>query len=176
MHEPIANHCFSLEVGDLHQLYVEDYGKSDGVAVVVLHGGPGAGMSRKQVETFDLSVFRVILFDQRGAGRSTPHADLTDNTTDDLISDIETIRQALGIEVWLVAGGSWEVASRWPTARLIRTAALACVFTAFFSPGRMTSTGGFMACEPSSQTSGKNSQVSFPKPNAATFCVPIIVD
>ncbi|MBN7804465.1 prolyl aminopeptidase [Agrobacterium rosae] len=107
MCEPTANQCFFLEVDDRHRLYVEDYGNRNGISAVVLHGGPGAGMSRKQIETFDLSVFHVVLFDQRGAGRSTPHADLTDNTTDALISDIEKIRHALGIETWLVAGGSW---------------------------------------------------------------------
>ncbi len=107
MPERSANQCFFLDVGGNNKLYVEDYGSREGIAVVVLHGGPGAGMSRKLVETFDLSVFRVIMFDQRGSGRSTPHAEITDNTTDNLIFDIEKIREELGIEAWLVAGGSW---------------------------------------------------------------------
>jgi proline iminopeptidase len=107
MQEHSAHQCFFLQVDDRHTLYVEEHGNRDGIAIVVLHGGPGAGISRKLIETFDLSEFRVIVFDQRGAGRSTPHADLTDNTTGKLIADIEAIREALGITAWLVAGGSW---------------------------------------------------------------------
>jgi proline iminopeptidase len=98
---------FHLQVDARHSLHVEEHGNPDGIPVVVLHGGPGAGMSRKMIETFDLAEFRVVMFDQRGAGRSTPHADITDNDTDRLIADIEMIRVALGIESWLVSGGSW---------------------------------------------------------------------
>lgn len=98
---------FYVQADSLHRLYVEEHGSPDGIPVVVLHGGPGAGMSRKQIETFDPSAFRIIIFDQRGAGRSTPHAGLRDNTTPKLIADIETLRAHLGIENWLVSGGSW---------------------------------------------------------------------
>ncbi|MDP9837069.1 proline iminopeptidase [Neorhizobium huautlense] len=107
MQEQGARDSFYLEVDARHRLYVEEYGNPAGIPVVILHGGPGAGLSRKQIETFDLSVFRIVIFDQRGAGRSTPSADITDNTTDALIGDIETIREKLGIDRWLVTGGSW---------------------------------------------------------------------
>ncbi|MCC2611999.1 prolyl aminopeptidase [Neorhizobium sp. Rsf11] len=107
MDEQKARHRFYLPVDECHQLYIEEYGAHDGIPVVVLHGGPGAGISRKHVETFDPSAFRVVTFDQRGAGRSVPSASLHDNTTDALIADIEAIREKLGIDRWLVAGGSW---------------------------------------------------------------------
>lgn len=107
MQEQTARDRFHLQVDDIHQLYVEEYGASDGIPVVILHGGPGAGMSRKHVETFDPSVFRIVIFDQRGAGRSTPPASLVSNTTEALVADIEAIRERFGIERWLVAGGSW---------------------------------------------------------------------
>lgn len=102
-----AKNSFYLQVDDIHQLYIEEHGSDDGIPVVILHGGPGAGMSRKHIETFDPSIFRIIIFDQRGAGRSVPPANLVNNTTDALIADIETIREKLGIDRWLVAGGSW---------------------------------------------------------------------
>jgi proline iminopeptidase len=96
-----------IRVDDTHTLYVEEHGSRNGVPVVILHGGPGAGISSRQVQTFDPSAFRIVTFDQRGAGKSTPHASLTGNTTDALIADIEAVRAALGIDRWLVAGGSW---------------------------------------------------------------------
>ncbi|WP_037110913.1 prolyl aminopeptidase [Pseudorhizobium marinum] len=107
MQEQGLERGFYVQADSLHHLYVEEHGSQSGIPVVVLHGGPGAGMSRKQIETFDLSAFRIIIFDQRGAGRSTPHADLRDNTTPKLIADLETLRAHLGIENWLVSGGSW---------------------------------------------------------------------
>lgn len=107
MRENRAGNGFFLQVSAVHRLYVEEYGEPDGIPVVILHGGPGAGMSRRHVETFDASAFRIVIFDQRGAGRSTPAASIEDNTTDALIADIEAIRQKLGIDRWLVAGGSW---------------------------------------------------------------------
>jgi proline iminopeptidase len=107
MQEQSWERGFYVQADSLHRLYVEEHGSPDGIPVVVLHGGPGAGMSRKQIETFDPSVFRIIIFDQRGAGQSTPHAGLRDNTTPKLIADIETLRAHLGIENWLVSGGSW---------------------------------------------------------------------
>lgn len=96
-----------LQVDENHTLYVEEHGDRNGIPVVILHGGPGAGISHKQIETFDRSAFRIITFDQRGAGKSTPHASLDGNTTEALIADIEAVRAALNIERWLVAGGSW---------------------------------------------------------------------
>jgi proline iminopeptidase len=96
-----------LEVSGGHQLHLEQVGNRDGIPVLFLHGGPGAGCESYHRRFFDPQAYRVILFDQRGCGRSTPHAGLKQNTTWDLVADIEAIRQALGIERWLLFGGSW---------------------------------------------------------------------
>ncbi|MEP2681813.1 MAG: prolyl aminopeptidase [Sulfitobacter sp.] len=96
-----------LSVGQGHQVYVEQCGNPDGIPVVVFHGGPGGGCSPAMRRYFDPKVYRVVLFDQRGCGRSTPHASVTDNTTWHLVADIELIRSTLGIDKWMVFGGSW---------------------------------------------------------------------
>lgn len=96
-----------LDVGDGHQVYVEQCGNPEGSPVVVLHGGPGGGASPMMRRFFDPQVYRIVLFDQRGCGRSRPHASVEANTTPHLIGDIEHIRNALGIERWIVFGGSW---------------------------------------------------------------------
>jgi proline iminopeptidase len=96
-----------LAVDDRHTLYYEQCGNPNGKPVVMLHGGPGAGCSAKMRRFHDPSTYRIVLFDQRGAGRSTPHADLVDNTTWHLVADIEKLRRHLGIERWQVFGGSW---------------------------------------------------------------------
>ena len=96
-----------LEVGDGHRLYVEQCGNPDGVPVVVLHGGPGGGCSPAMRRYFDPAHYRVILFDQRGCGRSRPHASVENNTTWHLVRDIELIREGLDIDDWTVFGGSW---------------------------------------------------------------------
>ena len=96
-----------LDVGDGHRVYVEQCGNPDGIPVVVLHGGPGGGCSPAMRRYFDPSVFRVVLFDQRGCGRSHPHASVDANTTWHLVADIELIRATLGIDKWVVFGGSW---------------------------------------------------------------------
>ncbi len=96
-----------LDVGEGHRLYLEQCGNPDGIAVVFLHGGPGGGISAGNRRFFDPQRYRIVLFDQRGAGRSTPHADIDNNDTDRLIHDIERIRTHLGIERWVVFGGSW---------------------------------------------------------------------
>lgn len=98
---------FSLPVSDLHTLYVEECGNPRGKPVVFLHGGPGGGVSANYRRFFDPAQWRVILFDQRGCGRSTPFAELEENTTWHLVADIETIRTHLGIDRWAVFGGSW---------------------------------------------------------------------
>ncbi len=103
--EPFVRH--TLPVGEPHLLHIEEFGNPGGVPVVFLHGGPGAGCEDWHPGFFDPARYRVVLFDQRGAGRSTPHAALTDNTTADLVADIERIREHLGIEAWVVFGGSW---------------------------------------------------------------------
>ncbi len=96
-----------LAVDTTHTLYVEECGNPDGLPVVFLHGGPGAGLCTYHRRFFNPAHYRIVLFDQRGAGQSTPFAELRDNTTWHLVDDIETIREALGIERWVVFGGSW---------------------------------------------------------------------
>jgi proline iminopeptidase len=96
-----------LDVGDGHQLYIEECGHPDGLPAVFLHGGPGAGCGPTHRRFFDPARWRLVLFDQRGSGRSTPHASLDHNSTWDLVADMERIRVRLGIDRWLVFGGSW---------------------------------------------------------------------
>ncbi len=96
-----------LDVGDGHRIYVEQCGHPQGAPVIVLHGGPGGGCSPAMRRYFDPAHYRIILFDQRGCGRSRPHASVTANTTWHLVADIERIRAALGIDRWIVFGGSW---------------------------------------------------------------------
>ncbi|KAG7579083.1 Alpha/beta hydrolase fold-1 [Arabidopsis thaliana x Arabidopsis arenosa] len=97
----------NLKVSDVHTLYWEQSGKPDGHPVVFLHGGPGGGTAPGNRRVFDPEFYRIILFDQRGAGKSTPHACLEENTTWDLVNDIEKLREYLKIPEWLVFGGSW---------------------------------------------------------------------
>jgi len=96
-----------LAVDEIHTLYFEEVGNPGGLPALFLHGGPGAGCEPYHRRFFDPARYRVVLFDQRGAGRSTPHAELASNTTWDLVADIERLREHLGIERWLVFGGSW---------------------------------------------------------------------
>lgn len=96
-----------LDVGDGHRIYWEQSGNPDGQAVVFLHGGPGAGCGPAHRRFFDPDHYRIILFDQRGCGKSTPYASIENNTTDHLIADMEALRQHLRIDSWLVFGGSW---------------------------------------------------------------------
>lgn len=96
-----------LEVSEPHRVYFEESGNPQGKPVVFLHGGPGGGTDPKQRRFFDPERYRIVLFDQRGSGKSTPHASLEDNTTWHLVADIEALRQHLGIERWMVFGGSW---------------------------------------------------------------------
>ncbi len=96
-----------LDVGDGHQIYYERSGKPGGKPAVFLHGGPGGGFSDTHRQLFDPLVYDVLLFDQRGCGRSTPHAELEANTTWHLVADIERLRELVGAEQWLVFGGSW---------------------------------------------------------------------
>ncbi|MES9971467.1 MAG: prolyl aminopeptidase [Candidatus Thiodiazotropha sp.] len=103
--EPLATQMLAVENG--HRLYVEQVGKPDGIPVLFLHGGPGAGCEPYHRRFFDPDRYRVVLFDQRGCGRSTPHASIESNTTWDLVNDMEKIRQQLNIEQWLLFGGSW---------------------------------------------------------------------
>ena len=96
-----------LPVSPVHTLYYEQSGNPDGTPVVFLHGGPGGGTKADYRQYFDPQAYRIVLFDQRGSGQSTPHANLEDNTTWHLVDDIERLREHLGIDTWVVFGGSW---------------------------------------------------------------------
>src|SRR5579884_3791681 len=96
-----------LKVSALHEIHVEECGNPEGKPAVFLHGGPGGGSEPWHRQFFDPRRYRIVLFDQRGCGKSTPYAELRENTTWDLVADMETIRAWLGIEQWVVFGGSW---------------------------------------------------------------------
>jgi proline iminopeptidase len=96
-----------LKVSPVHELYYEQCGNPNGKPVVFLHGGPGGGVSPDYRRYFNPDVYRIVLFDQRGSGKSTPHASIEENTTWDLVADIERLREHVGIERWQVFGGSW---------------------------------------------------------------------
>jgi proline iminopeptidase len=96
-----------LPVDDLHTLYWEECGNPDGIPVVYVHGGPGGGATPDKRQWYDPDAYRIILFDQRGAYRSTPLGEVNRNTTQLLVDDMETLRKMLGVEKWLVTGGSW---------------------------------------------------------------------
>jgi proline iminopeptidase len=107
---PSTNSAFDadwLDVGQGHRVYYEQAGVADGIPVVLLHGGPGSGSSARQRDIVDPRCYRIIQFDQRGCGRSTPFGETLHNHTDALIADIEALRLHLGVERWLVGGGSW---------------------------------------------------------------------
>ena len=103
--EPYASGMLPLDA--VHEMYWETSGNPNGIPVVFLHGGPGAGASPKHRRFFDPSSYRIVVYDQRGAGRSRPLGELRDNTTPHLVADLEGLREHLGIERWLVFGGSW---------------------------------------------------------------------
>ena len=108
LYPPIAaNRQQWLQVSERHRLYVEESGNPLGIPVVLVHGGPGAGTSPEHRRFFDPERYRIILFDQRGAGQSEPHAELADNHTQALVADMEQIREHLGVASWLLFGGSW---------------------------------------------------------------------
>lgn len=97
----------ALKVSDLHTLYFEESGNPKGKPVVIVHGGPGGGTNPTMRRTHNPEAYRIILFDQRGCGKSTPHAELRENTTWDLVADMERLREHLGIDRWQLCGGSW---------------------------------------------------------------------
>lgn len=96
-----------LQVSTLHRVYFEQSGSPTGIPVVYLHGGPGAGLEPSMRRCHDPAAYRLVMFDQRGAGRSTPSGEVAENTTWDLVEDTERLRRHLGIERWIVSGGSW---------------------------------------------------------------------
>src|SRR5512140_237986 len=97
----------TLDLAAPHRMYYEQSGNPKGVPVVFLHGGPGAGANATHRRFFDPSHYRIVVFDQRGAGRSKPLGEIRDNTTPLLVQDIERLRNQLGIDTWFVFGGSW---------------------------------------------------------------------
>ena len=103
--KPYKRH--QLQVSDLHELYVDEAGNPDGIPVLFVHGGPGSACDSSSRRFYDPAVFRIITFDQRGCGRSTPHGELEDNNTQALIDDMEKIREYLEVEQWVLFGGSW---------------------------------------------------------------------
>jgi len=107
-HPPITPYrTRMIAVDPPHEIYVEESGNPDGIPVLFVHGGPGAGCGTNDRRFFDPIVYRIILFDQRGSGHSTPHANLEQNSTPKLVEDMERIRKELGIDRWLLFGGSW---------------------------------------------------------------------
>jgi len=103
--KPYQRHIIAVEPP--HEIYVDESGNPDGIPVLFVHGGPGAGCGKYDRRFFDPQVYRIVLFDQRGSGRSRPHAELQSNSTQTLVEDIEFIRKTLGIEKWVLFGGSW---------------------------------------------------------------------
>lgn len=103
--KPYTTHW--LAVDELHTLYIEEVGNPEGIPVLFVHGGPGGGCTENDRRFFDPEKYRIVLFDQRGSGRSKPHAELTGNSTPELVADIEQIRNFLNIDKWVVFGGSW---------------------------------------------------------------------
>jgi len=108
LHPPLSPYASGmLDTAGIHRIYWETSGNPEGIPVLFVHGGPGSGTSPQQRRFFDPARYRIVLFDQRGSGRSTPHGELADNTTPHLIADMEALRRELGIDSWLVFGGSW---------------------------------------------------------------------
>ncbi len=98
---------YQLKVSDIHELYVDEAGNPDGIPVLFVHGGPGGACDASSRRFYNPAEFRIITFDQRGCGRSTPHGELRENTTQHLIDDMEIIRNHLKVDKWLLFGGSW---------------------------------------------------------------------
>ena len=108
LYSPIKPYdTFRLKVSNLHEIFIEQSGNPNGRPVIFIHGGPGGGIEPIYRQYFNPKKWRIIIFDQRGCGQSTPHAELKENTTWDLISDIEKMRKKLNINTWTVFGGSW---------------------------------------------------------------------
>lgn len=103
--KPYKRHA--LKVSQLHELYVDEAGDPDGIPILFVHGGPGGGCDASSRRFYDPAIYRIVTFDQRGCGRSTPHGELAENTTHNLIADMEAIRNYLSIQRWVLFGGSW---------------------------------------------------------------------
>lgn len=133
--EPYATHKIEMEQlnnGLHHQIYVEECGNPEGIPVIFLHGGPGSGCRPQHRCYFDPNIYRIILFDQRGCGRSLPHGELENNSTQFLIADMETIRQQLEVDCWLIFGGSWGATLGLSYAQLYPDKVLAMILRGIF--------------------------------------------
>jgi proline iminopeptidase len=137
-----------LAVGDGHEIYVETVGRSDGIAAVYLHGGPGSGCQADHRRLFDPERFHAVLFDQRGAGRSRPKGSREANTLPHLIADMEMIRQKCGFERWLVVGGSWGATLALAYAEMHPERVSGIVLRATFLGTRAELDGAFLDCLP----------------------------
>ncbi|KAA5801020.1 prolyl aminopeptidase [Alkalicaulis satelles] len=122
-----------LDVGEGHRLYFEECGRADGLPVVALHGGPGGGAAPAMRRFFDPRIYRIIIFDQRGCGRSTPHGEVRANDTPRLVADIEALRAHLGVDQWIVFGGSWGATLALAYARACREQVIAMALRGVFA-------------------------------------------
>ena len=107
MNKATLYNAYALQVDDIHTLHIEEWGNPQGEPVIFLHGGPGGSISEKSTGFFDGEKYRIILFDQRGCGKSTPFLELRDNTVADSVADMEKIREYLNIDRWILFGGSY---------------------------------------------------------------------
>lgn len=134
LYPPIdASRSGHLDVGEGHRVYYETCGRPDGLPVVALHGGPGGGAAPAMRRFFDPRVYRIIIFDQRGCGRSTPHGAVEANDTGRLVSDMERLRSHLGVERWVVFGGSWGATLALAYARACRDQVIAMILRGVFA-------------------------------------------
>lgn len=134
LYPPIdAAHSGLLDVGEGHHIYYEECGRADGLPVVALHGGPGGGAAPAMRRFFDPRLYRIIIFDQRGCGRSTPHGAVEANDTPRLISDMERLRNHLGVDRWVVFGGSWGATLALAYARACRDRVVAMILRGVFA-------------------------------------------
>lgn len=164
-----------LAVQTPHEIYFEESGNPQGIPVLFVHGGPGSGCTSQDRCFFDPEKYRIILFDQRGAGRSKPHAELVHNNTHALIEDMEALRQHLSVEQWLLFGGSWgSTLSLGCTAKLTATEC-SVLFCAAYSYAVRKIWIGFTKVAPPtcSRITGKRLLNRFQKQSAAICCRPI---
>jgi proline iminopeptidase len=134
LYPPIdASRSGHLDVGEGHRVYFETCGRADGLPVVALHGGPGGGAAPAMRRFFDPRIYRIIIFDQRGCGRSTPHGAVEANDTGRLVSDMERLRTHLGVERWVVFGGSWGATLALAYARACRDQVIAMILRGVFA-------------------------------------------
>ena len=146
-----------LVLDGIHTMYWEQSGNPHGVPVVFLHGGPGAGSAPNHRRLFDPAHYNIVIFDQRGAGRSTPLGELRENTTPLLIADIETLRQHLGIARWLVFGGSWGSTLALAYGEVHPQRCIGFVLRGIFSAAQAKSTGSSTVCKTFSRKRGRPS-------------------